>query len=161
MQLKAKRYFCRISIPCPNNEILTFADASKIAWLSRGWPDNSSQNNLSRTIHHGQFVARYKFSASWIHQMHIYYNSKSRTYWPICDTIHEKVPSLSSQFRQKPAWKEVGVNFCPKKFICSSEWPVAYRAQVPPRATTSNAALSRNNFWSGPKKRSTDSPKFL
>ena len=25
--------------------------------------------------------------------------------------IHEKVPGLSSQFRQKPAWKEVGSIF--------------------------------------------------
>jgi len=38
--------------------------------------------------------------------------------------IHEKVPSLNSQFRQKTAWKEVGVNFCQKIFICSSEWHI-------------------------------------
>ena len=31
-----------------------------------------------------------------------------RIMYIICDTIHEKVPSLSSQFRQKRAWKEVG-----------------------------------------------------
>ena len=29
------------------------------------------------------------------------------------DTIHEQLPSLSSQFRQKLAWNEVGVNVCP------------------------------------------------
>src|SRR6218665_2658889 len=39
----------------------------------------------------------------------------------ICDTIHEKVPSLSSQFCQKPACKEVGVNFSQKICILPSE----------------------------------------
>src|SRR6218665_1968059 len=34
-----------------------------------------------------------------------------------CDTIHEKVPSLSSQFPQKPARKEVEVNFCKKNYF--------------------------------------------
>jgi len=38
------------------------------------------------------------------------------------DTIHEKVPSISSQFHQKPAWKDVVVNFCQNVFSCLSEW---------------------------------------
>jgi len=51
--------------------------------------------------------------------------------------------------------------FHPQKFLMNllvidSEFrisiAVAYRAPVPPEATTSNAALSGNNFWVRPKK---------